>query len=118
MKRRKPAIRVVPASQAKNNFGEVLRRVYEHDETQIVERAGMPVAAIVSMSDLERLWPDKVKDLPQVAASAKRQRAARRLMTLMNERQEAGEKFSDEEVMADVLAEVGKVRESKRKSTK
>ena len=50
------SIRVVPASQAKNNFGAVIKRVYENEETQIIEKGGLPVAAIVSMSDLERLY--------------------------------------------------------------
>jgi prevent-host-death family protein len=49
--KRKPMIRVIPAAQAKNTFGDVLRRVSEQNETQIVARAGLPVAAIVSIED-------------------------------------------------------------------
>ena len=58
MKRKTLSVRVVPASRAKNNFGEVIRRVYENEETQVIERDGLPVAAIISMSDLERLYPE------------------------------------------------------------
>src|SRR6266852_739973 len=78
-------LRVVPASQAKNNFGEMIRRVYERDEIQVVERAGLPVVGIVTMSDLERLYPEKVKELPLVAASAKRERAAKRMRAFLSQ---------------------------------
>ena len=39
--KRKSMIRVVPAARAKNNYGDLLRRVSEQNETQIVERAGI-----------------------------------------------------------------------------
>lgn len=115
--RHKPrgTVRVVPASQAKNNFGEVIRRVYEDEETQIIERAGLPVAAIVPMSDLERFMPEKMKDMPEVAMNAKRKRAWKELMAILDENQQAGKEFSDEEVMADALKAVEEVRRSKSK---
>ncbi len=109
-------LRVVPASQAKNNFGQVIRRVYEKEETQIIERAGLPVAAIVPMSDLERLYPDKAKDMPQVEVSAKRARAAKRLRAILAEMHKGGEKFSEEEVMEDALKAIEEVRRSKPRS--
>jgi len=101
-------LRVIPATQAKNSFGEVIRRVYEEDECQIIERAGIPIAAIVSMSDFERLYPEKLKGLPKVAMSAKRQRAWRKLLALLNE--PGGEQFGEEEVEADVQKAVEEVR--------
>lgn len=114
MKRKPIMVRVVPASQAKNNFGEVIKRVYEKEEAQIIERAGLPVAAIVSMSDLERLYPEKLKELPQVAMSAKRQQAWRQLMKVVAEMQKGGEQFSEEEVEADVQKAVEEVRYGKQ----
>ena len=113
MQRKKVMLRVVPASQAKNNFGEMIRRVYEHDEIQVVQRDGLPVVGIVSMSDLERLYPEKVKELPQVAASVKRQRAAKQLRALLS--QTGATEFSDAEVEADVMRAVQEVRHGKRK---
>lgn len=109
-------LRVVPASQAKNNFGEMIRRVYENDEIQVVERAGLPVVGIVSMSDLERLYPEKVKALPEVATSAKRQQAWQRLQAALNVMHQGGEQLDEEEVEADVLKAVQAVRHGKRKA--
>ena len=108
-------VRVVPASQVKNNFGEVIRRVYENEETQIIEKSGLPVAAIISMSDLERVYPERVKDFPQVAVSVKRQEAAKRLRALLTEMQKGNEKYSEEEVEADVQRAVDEVRHGKKK---
>ena len=76
-------MRIVPASQAKNNFGDVIKRVYEHAESQIIERDGVPVVAIVTIGDLERLYPGKVKTMPRVAASGKRQQAMQRLLPFL-----------------------------------
>ena len=108
-------VRVVPASQAKNNFGAVIKRVYENEETQIIERGGLPVAAIVSMSDLERLYPDGMKDLPRAATSAKRQQAWQRFSALLDKMQEGNAQFSEEEVEADILKAVEEVRRGKHK---
>jgi prevent-host-death family protein len=110
LKHRHMTIRVVPATHAKNNFGEVIKRVYERDEVQIIERDGLPVAGIVSMSDIERLYPEKIPDLPKVGTSAKRQRAARRLRAILTEMQKGGEQFSEEEVEADAQRAVEEVR--------
>ena len=101
-------LRVIPATQAKNNFGELIKRVYEEDECQIIERAGIPIAAIISMSDLERLYPEKLKELPKLAMSAKRQRAWQKLMVLLDK--PGSEQFSEEEVEADVQKAVEEVR--------
>lgn len=40
---------VISATEAKNRFGEVIRRVYRDGETFIVERDGLPVAVIMSV---------------------------------------------------------------------
>ena len=113
MQRKKVMLRIVPASQAKNNFGEMIRRVYEGDEIQVVERDGLPVVGIITMSDLERLYPEKVKELPRVAASVKRQRAAKQLLALLN--QTGSTEFSEAEVEADVMQAVQEVRHNRRK---
>jgi prevent-host-death family protein len=113
LQRKKVMLRVVPASQAKNNFGEMIRRVYEGDEIQVVERAGLPVVGIVTMSDLERLYPEKVKALPQVAASAKRERAAKQMRAFLS--QVGTTEVPEAEVEADVMRAVQEVRHGKRK---
>ena len=113
MQHKKVILRVVPASQAKNNFGEMIRRVYERDEIQVVERAGLPVVGIVTMSDLERLYPEKVKELPQVAASAKRERAAKQMRAFLSH--VGTTEVPETEVEADVMRAVQEVRHGKRK---
>jgi prevent-host-death family protein len=40
----------VPATQVKNKFGEILRRVYSHRDHIIVEKSGIAVAAIIPVS--------------------------------------------------------------------
>lgn len=104
----------MPASRAKNNFGEVIKRVYENEETQIIERGGLPVAAIVSISDLERLYPEDMKDVPRAASSVKRQQAWQRFSALLNKMQAGNEQYSEEEVEADVLKAVEEIRRGKR----
>ena len=41
----------ITATEAKNRFGEVIRRVCKDGETLIVERGGLPVMAIVPMQE-------------------------------------------------------------------
>ena len=106
----KTLLRIVPASEAKNNFGQLIKRVYEDEEAQIIERAGLPVAAVVPISDLERIYPDKVKALPRAAVGAKRERAWRRLKDTLGELQQSGASVSEEEVEADVARAVHQVR--------
>lgn len=114
MKRRLP-VRVVGARDAKNNFGDVLRRVYEEDETQIIARSGMPVAAIISISELERVYPKKMRDVPNAKTSAKHQRAWRNFMSALTDLQKGGEKFSEPEVEQDVQKAIQEVRHRKGK---
>ncbi len=103
-------VRTVPASTVKQNFGQVLKRVYEDEETQIIERAGLPVAAIITIGDLERLYPVKVSTIPHVSQSLKRQRAAKRLMGVLDQMQKGSERFTEEEVEADVKKAVSQAR--------
>jgi len=37
----------ITATEAKNRFGEVIRRVYKNGETLVVERGGLPVVVIM-----------------------------------------------------------------------
>lgn len=43
----------ITATEAKNRFGQVIRRVYKDGETLIVERGGLPVMAIVPMHEYQ-----------------------------------------------------------------
>lgn len=55
MKKTNPAIVTINASEARVHFGDVLKRVYRGEARLVVEKSGIPVAAIVSLEDLDRL---------------------------------------------------------------
>lgn len=42
---------VISATEAKNHFGEVIRRAYRDGETFIVERDGLPVVVIMPVQE-------------------------------------------------------------------
>lgn len=46
----------IKASEARTNFGQVLKRVHRGEERLIVEKGGLPVAAIIGLDDLEKLF--------------------------------------------------------------
>ena len=54
---------VMTATQARMHFGEVMRRVVESGEAIIVERAGKPQIAVVSLVDFEQLRESQVGKL-------------------------------------------------------
>jgi prevent-host-death family protein len=106
----------IPASLARSNFGEIIRRVYEGAETLVVERAGLPVVAIISIDELERLLPEQAKTMPRIEMSAKRERAWKDLINFLQE--PGSEQYSDADVEADVLNAVEEVRYGKRQRSK
>ncbi|MCL4543210.1 MAG: type II toxin-antitoxin system Phd/YefM family antitoxin [Chloroflexi bacterium] len=44
----------MPVSQARQKFGELINQVYKRQVRIIVEKSGIPVAALVALPDLER----------------------------------------------------------------
>jgi prevent-host-death family protein len=50
--------KVVGATEVRNHFGELINRVHRGQEHVVVEKLGIPVAAIVSMKEYEqfRRW--------------------------------------------------------------
>ena len=50
--------KVVAATEVRNHFGAFLNRVYRGDEHLVVEKSGIPVAALISMKEYEqfRRW--------------------------------------------------------------
>lgn len=49
------AVETVTASQVRQQLGRILSRVSRHEARAIIEEGGIPLAAIVSTQDLERL---------------------------------------------------------------
>ena len=55
MREHGPTTQTIKASEARNQFSELLNKVFRKETRIIVEKSGIPVAAIVSAEDLEQL---------------------------------------------------------------
>jgi prevent-host-death family protein len=73
-------VTVVTATEAKNRFGEIIKRAYLSEEHLIIQRGGIPVVAIVPMADYERLITseDLPEEVAQAVSTSKREEVARR----------------------------------------
>ncbi len=55
MRERQPLTETMKASEAREQFSQLLNRVFRRETRVLVEKRGIPVAAIISPDDLERL---------------------------------------------------------------
>ena len=55
MRERERMTQTMKASQARQEWSQVLNQVFRGEKRVLVEKSGIPVAAIVSAEDLERL---------------------------------------------------------------
>ena len=55
MRDRKPITQTMSASEARQNLSDIVNRVHRGEERVLIERSGIPVAAVISARDLERL---------------------------------------------------------------
>ena len=121
MPKPQPIIRVVTATQAKNNFGAIIKAAYASDEHLIVEKSGIPVVAIIPMADYQQLVgnataPTGVAE--RVAAEQKRAEAGRRLKEVMDRVHAQMPDIppeEEEEVERMIQREVDAVRRGKKK---
>lgn len=106
MREREPMIQTVKASEAREQFSQLLNRVFRREARVIVEKSGIPVAAIISAEDLERLnrfeaerqqrfgildgIGEAFKDVPDEELEREVSRAVARLRKESRRRQEAG----------------------------
>ena len=60
-------IHTVPATRVKNSFGDIIKHVYAAGDHVIVEKGGIPVAAIIPMSDYEPLYQKQGEVNPEIA---------------------------------------------------
>jgi len=70
--------KVVGATEVRNRLGRLLNRVHRGEEHLVVEKMGIPVAAVISMRDYEHycrlLAAEKLKNLGhRMGAEARRQ---------------------------------------------
>src|SRR3954452_15284123 len=55
MRKQEPVMQTMKISQARDQFNQVVNRVYRKETRVLVKKSGIPVAAIVSADDLEML---------------------------------------------------------------
>lgn len=55
MPEREPMTQTIKASEARAQWSQILNRVFRRQARVVVEKSGIPVAAIVSAQDLEQL---------------------------------------------------------------
>src|SRR5207248_3955194 len=55
MRKQEPMMQTMKVSQARDQFNQVINRVYRKETRILVKKSGIPVAAIVSADDLEKL---------------------------------------------------------------
>lgn len=55
MPERAPMTQTMKASEARQHFSQLLNKVFRKETRIVVEKSGIPVAAIVSAQDLEQL---------------------------------------------------------------
>lgn len=53
--RSQPGTQTIKASEARQQFSQLLNQVFRHETRVIVEKSGIPVAALIAADDLERL---------------------------------------------------------------
>ncbi len=83
-------IATISATEAKNRFGDVIRRAYCSQEHLVVERRGIPVVAIVPISDYEQFLTqvrsDEVESVEAKMSTASAQnQAGNRLLEFLDE---------------------------------
>lgn len=102
MRKREPEIKTMKASEAWQQFSQILNQVFRHETRVIVEKSGIPVVGIISADDLERfsLW--------------EKQRAEQ--FKTLEENWKAFEGVSDEEIEREVAKAVADVRKKYRAS--
>ncbi len=71
--------RILNATEARVHFGELLRRVKDHDETVVVERGGVPQAVVLSVRYYERLVARRSTDHWRALAGAAHRRVQEEL---------------------------------------
>ena len=100
MVERQPVTRTMKASDARQQWSELLNTVFRKESRVIVEKSGIPVAAIVSAADLEKL----------TRLEARREDGWKAILELRDRNQDK----DPEEVERDVVEAIAEVRAARR----
>jgi prevent-host-death family protein len=93
--------KTLKASEARQQFSQLLNEVFRRETRVLVEKSGIPVAAIISAEDLKRL--------------ARMEEERKRDFTIVDEMREAFKDVPDEEIQREVNRAITEVREERRK---
>ncbi len=104
MRERRPMTQTIKASDARQQWSELLNKVFRKETRVIVEKSGIPVAAIISADDLERLN----------RLEAQRQKD----FAILDEMREAFKDVPAEEIEREVAKALNEVRRENRKKAK
>jgi len=104
MREREPMTQTMKASEARQQWSKVLKQVFRRETRVVVEKSGIPVAAIISAADFQRL----------AQLEAEREERWR----VIDEIHARNRDKSPEEVERDVAAALAAVRKQARTQTK
>lgn len=102
MREQEPMTQTMNVSQARQEFGQLLNKVFRKETRVIVEKSGIPVAAIISAQDLQQLQ--------RMEAERKRDFA------ILDEIRDAFKDVPDEELEREVNRAFQEARERARAS--
>jgi prevent-host-death family protein len=101
---REPTTQTVNVTEARQNFSQLLNQVFRRQTRVIVEKSGIPVAAIISADDLEALS----------RFEAERERD----FAIIDETRAAFQDVPDEELEREVARAVEEVRRKHREAVR
>lgn len=112
-------IATISATEAKNRFGDVIRRAYRSQEHLVVERGGIPVVAIVPISDYEQfltqVGSDEIESVEaQISTASAQNQAGNRLMEFLDELHAKMPDVPEEQAQKDIEEAITAVRAEKR----
>ena len=108
-------IATISATEAKNRFGDVIRRAYRGQEHIIVERGGIPVVAILPISDYEQFLtkehPDAIETVgTDISTASAQNKAGNRLMAFLDEMHAQMPDIPDRQAHEDIEEATAAVR--------
>jgi len=100
MAEREPMTQIINVTEARQRWSQLLNQVFRSETRVVVEKSGIPVAAIISAKDLERF------------NRLEAQRAER--FKVLDEMREAFKDVSAEDIEREVAKALAEVREERR----
>lgn len=104
MREREPMTQTMNATAVRQAWSKLLNQVFRRETRVIVEKSGIPVAAIISAEDLERL--NRLEE------------ERRRDLAILDESQAAFQDVPPEEVEREIAQAIAQVRAENRRKPK